>query len=104
MSIEVFSHPFVLIVIVQISDGIAATPTAGESYSLTCGTPGASGFTYQWTRASGSLRPSPTNAATLSFSPLRLSDAAQYTCEATLNSRMYTANFDVSVQGWHCIS
>ena len=83
---------------VQITDSDEATPTAGESYSLTCDTSDVSGFTYQWTRTNGDVRP-PSTEATLSFSPLRLSDAGQYTCEATLNSMTHTSNFEVIVQG-----
>ena len=82
---------------VQISDGYEATPTAGESYSLNCSTSGAKGFTFQWRRRTSIVEPS-SPSAMLSFSPLRLSDAGQYTCEATLGSRIFTDNFDVIAQ------
>ena len=63
-----------------ISDG-GATPTAGGSYSLTCSVNGATANSYQWSKDGAVL--SGETAATLFFSPLRLSNGGQYTCEAS---------------------
>ena len=81
----------------EVSDG-GATPTAGQSYKLTCGSSGASGFTYQWSRTDGGTLQGQT-AETLMLSPLRLSDGGRYTCEVTLNSRQFSESFDVVVRG-----
>ena len=60
----------------------------GQSgYSLTCGVTvtGAENpsITYQWTKNNGTQTQVGTDRV-LSFSPLRLSDAGQYTCQATV--------------------
>ena len=62
----------------------------GQSgYSLTCGVAvhGTENYsiTYQWTKSNGTQTQVGTNRV-LSFSPLRLSDAGQYTCQATITS------------------
>ena len=87
-----------LAVVTEISDG-GATPTAGQSYSLTFSTFGASGFTYQWSRTDGGDLQGQTDSEMLSFSPLRLTDGGRYTCVASLNSRPFSSSFDVIVQG-----
>ena len=65
----------------------------GQSgYSLTCGVNGAGNLnastTYQWTKNNGTQTQIQigANPKVLSFSPLRLSDAGQYTCQATVSS------------------
>ena len=75
---------------VQISDGVA-TPTAGENHQLTCNVSGTEGvnptMTYKWTKANDTTQTQVgTNSNTLSFTPLRLSDAANYTCKVTVDS------------------
>ena len=75
---------------VQISDG-GATPTAGQNYQFTCSVTGAenlnSAITYRWTKDSGSGQTRVgTNSSILSFTPLRLSDAASYVCGVTVSS------------------
>ena len=75
---------------VQISNGRAA-PTAGEDYQLTCSVSGVENLNptiaYQWMKNSGSSQTLlGTNSNTLSFTPLRLSDAASYGCEVTISS------------------
>ena len=62
----------------------------GQSdYSLICGITGAENLnpsiTYQWTKNNGTQTQVGTDIV-LSFSPLRLSDAGQYTCQATISS------------------
>ena len=71
---------------VQISDG-GATPTAGQSYTLTCSVSGASITIYQW-RKNGMVLPE--TGPTLSFSPFRLSDTGQYICVVTVNNMTLT--------------
>ena len=75
---------------VQIGDS-GATPTLGESYQLTCSVSGAENLNpiiaYQWTKDSGSGQTQVgASSDTLSFTPLRLGDAASYTCRATIAS------------------
>ena len=65
-------------------------PLLGQnSYSLTCGVTGAENLnpsiTYQWTKNNGTLAVG-ADPHVLSFSPLRLSDAGRYTCQATVSS------------------
>ena len=79
---------------IQISDS-GATPTAGESYQLTCNVSGAENLnpttTYRWTRNNGSGQALiETNSNILSFTPLRLADAASYVCEVTISSNYLT--------------
>ena len=80
---------------VQISGG--ATPTAGEDYQLTCSVSGAENLnpttTYRWIRSSSSGQTQVgTNSNILSFTPLRLADAASYFCEVTIHSSYLTGN------------
>ena len=75
---------------VQVKGGGAA-PTAGEDYQLTCSISGVGNLspttTYRWTKNSGSGQTQvETNSNTLSFTPLRLSDAASYICEIIVSS------------------
>ena len=60
----------------------------GQSgYYLTCGVTGAvnSSITYQWTKNNGTQTQVVTDSV-LSFSPLKLSHAGRYTCQATVSS------------------
>ena len=80
---------------VHISDS-GATST-GESYHLTCGVSGAENLnpttTYRWIKNSGSGQIQVgTNFDTLSFTPLRLADAASYVCEVTISSSYLTGD------------
>ena len=55
-----------------------------SSYSLTCNVAvdaSLNSITYQWTKNNGTQTQVGTDRV-LSFSPLRLSDAGQYTCQA----------------------
>ena len=61
-----------------------------NGYSLTCdvtiiGTTNAS-ITYQWTKNNGTQTIQVGTDRVFSFFPLRLSDAGQYTCQATVSS------------------
>ena len=69
---------------IQISDG-GATPTAGQNYQLTCSVNGAGNLNptiiYQWIKSSGSGQTQiGVSSSTLSFTSLRLSDAAIILC------------------------
>ena len=84
-------------------DGI---PIAGQSYILTCSASGAEYLnnaiiTYQWTKNNGTQTRFETNSDTLFFSPLRLSDTGEYTCDITVASNSLikdaTASFTHSV-------
>ena len=92
----------------QVTDS-GATPTAGESYQLTCSVSGAENInpttTYRWTRNSGSGQTQVgANSNTLSFTPLRLADAASYVCGVTVSSSYLASDitamnsFDVRIQ------
>ena len=61
--------------------------------TLTCDVSGADNLNptriYQWTRNDGSTQtPVGTNSNTLTLSPLRLSDAGDYNCSATISSTL----------------
>ena len=73
----------------------------GQSgYSLICGeiVTGTADptITYQWTKNNGNGTQTPvgTDDRELSFSPLRLSDAGQYTCQATVTSPCSVTQMD----------
>ena len=63
----------------------------GQNYSLTCGVTvtgadaGNPSITYQWTKNNGTQTQIGADRA-FSLSPLRLSDAGRYTCQATVSS------------------
>jgi hypothetical protein len=87
---------FVVLVSLQIT-GSVGTPTAGESYSLTCTVSGADrlGYmaSYQWRKDGNALAGE--TAVALSFSPFRLSHAGQYTCEVTVGSTMFSVTREI---------
>ena len=81
---------------VLISDG-GATRIVGQNYQLTCNVTGAENFnsviTYRWTKNDGSGQSQVgANSSTLSFTPLRLSDAGSYVCGATVSSSYLTSD------------
>ena len=80
----------------MINDG-GATPTVGQSYSLTCSVTGGTVSSYQWRKDAAVLDGQTTEV--LSFSPLTLSDAGQFTCEinVTADSETFTAVQNQSV-------
>ena len=85
---------------VQVTES-GATPTAGEVYLLTCSVSGAGNLnpttTYRWIRNSGSGQTQVGTSSTLSFTPLRLSDAASYVCEVTISSSYLTGDIAMNV-------
>lgn len=98
---------------VQVRDGGAA-PTAGVDYRLTCSISGVGNLnpttTYRWTKNSGSGRIQvETDSNTLSFTPLRLSDAASYVCDIAISSSYLSADIiavsvnsqDIIIQSEH---
>ena len=69
--------------------------------TLTCDVSGADNLnptiTYQWTRNDGSTQtPVGTSSNTLSLSPLRLSNAGDYTCNATVSSTLLNDDIPAS--------
>ena len=84
---------------VQISDRTRAI--TGENYNLTCRMFGGENVhpfvTYQWTKNSdsggaGGIQYLRSNSSTLSFTPLQLSDAANYSCMITITSSYLTSS------------
>ena len=74
-----------------------ATPTAGGDYQLTCSVFGDENLnptstTYRWIKNSGSDQIQAGTSSTLSFTPLRLSDAASYVYEVTISSSYLTGD------------
>ena len=77
-----------------------------NGYSLTCGVIGPenlitnASITYQWTKNNNTLTQMQVGAdpKVLTFSPLRLSDAGQYTCQATVNDIIVMNSQDVTLQ------
>ena len=77
-----------LLVSIQVYDS-GALPVVGERYSLTCNV-STMVARYHW-RQNGRIIPEETQE-TLMLPSLTLSDAGNYACEVTLNSRNYSAN------------
>lgn len=78
---------------IQVS-GNVATPMAGRDYVLMCNVSGISVNTYEWSKGSAMLSQ---NGSTLSFYPLRLSDAGCYCCSITVNGLTYSDDQDVNI-------
>ena len=78
---------------VQIT-GSGATPSLGQSYSLSCEVAGANDpiSAYQWRKDGTVLSETGT---TLSFSSLSLSDAGQYTCQVSMDGIMFNSTRDI---------
>ena len=82
---------------VQITDGVA-TPTLGQSYSLSCsvaGTGGAMISNYQWSKDGTELI---ATGPILSFQRLSLSDSGLYTCAITVGLVTYNSSIEVLLQ------
>ena len=87
---------------VRVSD-CGGTITAGQNCSLKCTLTGVESqnptITYQWLKNNGTHRVEVgTNANILSFPSLKLSDAGQYTCQVTVDSRMYGYSEYIHIQ------
>ena len=92
---------------IMVTIVVSDCETPGQNYTLTCSVSrsGASVTTYHWSK-NGTMK-SETGPA-LSLSPLRLSDAGQYTCEVTVNSMALTDDENVVIMSkisklLHCI-
>ena len=89
---------------VVITPSAVDTPTAGQTFSLNCTVTGITNpAIYQWFDNNG------TQLATVSelqFSPLRVSDAGLYTCQATVGGVMLenSATVNVNRKYWYNIS
>ena len=79
---------------VHITDGVA-TPTLGQSYSLTCSVARASVTIYQWSKDGIALAET---GPILSFQSLRLSDSGLYACSITVKSVNYNSSTEVLLQ------
>ena len=88
---------------VHITDGVA-TPTLGQSYSLTCsvaGTGGAMISSYQWNRNGIELNET---IPILFFQNLSLSDSGLYTCTIQFETVTYNSSMEVVLECKTCIS
>ena len=71
---------------------IEVTPTAGQNYTIMCNVLGAdnlnSTLTYKWTKSNSSqtLCVLTTNHALFNFSPIKVSDAGNYSCKVNVSS------------------
>ena len=82
---------------VQITDGVA-TPTLGQSYSLTCSVAEntiGNVSTFQWSKEGSALNKT---GPTLSFQHLNLIDLGLYTCAVTVGSASYNSSIEVRTQ------
>ena len=81
---------------VQITDGVA-TPTLGQSYSLTSSVARAviTIFRYRWSKDGSELNET---GPYLSFQYLRLSDFGMYSCSITVDLVSYSSSIEVNAQ------
>ena len=95
--------PFIVGIVRIIPSG---DPMLGESYTLTCKVLVAEhlcpSITYQWIKNNSTVTQLEAPPNSLSFSPLRLSDAGQYNCQVTINSSPFKIN-NITVIGFHDI-
>ena len=84
---------------VQITDS-GSPPSPGQAYSLTCELTGVNGSltssAYQWKRGGNLVA----TEQSLSFSPLRLSDAGRYTCQFSLFGTVFSGAKDIRISGY----
>ena len=73
----------------------SGTPTAGQTYSLSCSLTGTNNaVTYQWLDSNGTHL---TNVSQLEFPILRASDVGLYTCRATVGSVVVVQTATVNI-------
>ena len=79
---------------VQITDGVA-TPTLGQSYSLTCSVAGDMDnvTTFKWSKDDSELNET---GPILYFQYLRLSDSGVYTCAITFQRQLYNSSKELA--------
>ena len=78
---------------VQITDGVA-TPTLGQSYSLTCSVARAVVTAFQWSKDGSELNET---GPSISFQYLSLLDSGLYTCAITVDSS-YSSSMEIIFQ------
>ncbi|XP_064387176.1 uncharacterized protein LOC135335578 [Halichondria panicea] len=75
-------------------------PMAGQSYTLTCTVTGGEALnptiSYQWFEGSSTRVMLPTTSVDLTFDPLHLSDAGQYSCDVIVSSPSLTSDLTAS--------
>ena len=78
-------------------------PAAGERYSIMCAVTRPDklnlAINYQWFKTTNSRTQVGTNSPTLTFDPLVLSDAGQYSCEVTVSSSLLSQ--DIAIVSQH---
>ena len=83
---------------VQITDGVA-TPTLGQSYSLTCSVAGDImdnvSSMFRWSKEGNALNET---GPTLSFQHFNLFNFGLYTCTVTVGSASYNSSIEVNTQ------
>ena len=77
-------------------------PTAGETFFLNCSVSGTTDpVTYQWFEGPASSGTELTNVDQLEFSPLRVSHAGLYTCQATVGGVVVEGSTTVTISLKH---
>ena len=76
---------------------MATRPTVGQNYTLTCHVYGTDSTVtaYRWMK--DGIQLSNGMQETLSYSPMRLSDAGQYTCEVTIQNVEYSTVEEIAI-------
>ena len=91
----------------------ARTPTVAQNFNLLCNVSGTGKLnpiiTYQWIKTDESQTQVGTNSNNLTFSPLRVSNASNYTCKVTVSSSYLTGDIaamnsqDIRIQSKYSI-
>ena len=94
-----YFHAYISDISVKIISSGSTTP--GHNTSLTCMVDGLNGnlnasVTYQWSKANKILTQIRTLSPDLSFAPLRLSDAGNYTCQVLVDSNHLNRSINVA--------
>ena len=80
-------------------------PAAGERYSLMCTVTGVDSLNptinYQWFKTTTNRTQVGTNSPILTFDPLVLSDAGQYSCEVTVSSSLLSQDTIIVSKNYH---